>query len=61
MQREFINANRELASIREALEDEKNIIEIILFSIGDCVSIFDQGGSRNGDYTASTLPGCLHL
>jgi PAS domain S-box-containing protein len=44
MQEELSTSNRALADSQEALENEKKIIEAILFGIGDCVTIFDQEG-----------------
>jgi len=45
MQEELTRINRALAASQEALENEKKMIETILFGIGDCVTIFDQDGN----------------
>ncbi len=45
MQEELRRANNALAVSQEALENEKKMIETILFGIGDCVTIFDYEGN----------------
>jgi PAS domain S-box-containing protein len=43
--REQKRMQKELAASQEALENEKKMIEWILFGIGDCVTIFDHEGN----------------
>ena len=45
MQEQLEKANQALAAGREALKAEKNMLEAILFGIGDCVTIFDPHGT----------------
>jgi len=44
MQEELLMTNSALTASQEALENEKKMIEAILFGIGDCVTIFDHEG-----------------
>ncbi len=45
IQEELTRTNNALAASQEALENEKKMIETILFGIGDCVTIFDHDGN----------------
>jgi PAS domain S-box-containing protein len=45
MQHKLALANQALAKSREALVNEKNTLEAILFGIGDCVTVFDPQGN----------------
>lgn len=45
MQVELSEANNSLSLSQTALENEKKMIEAILFGIGDCVTVFDKEGN----------------
>jgi len=45
MQEELLQTNRALATSQEALDNEKKILETIIFGIGDCVTIFTPEGN----------------